>query len=385
MKSRIVLLVEVLLLASLLLSACTLPTSGPFETSGYIASVDDPAPGAVYGLGAQVYLNGEVFYASSQPAATSLTFWANGRQVGGALTALEVYGLGGGQTETLGHQSWTPPSPGQYQIQVQAQMANGRQAISNPVQICVLDFAFPSLPPGEVGDADGAGGYTGPCPLPLAVSLTNNNVSIMGQATPASLVYINLNDTCTVDPTVTFQATANDLGHRIALVIVILHAGGTPDSIVLNETSGSSLPIPIRTFAAVYHANNLLVNLVDASGNSISGDLVWDMHAFASDGTLLASVGPNSIPATPCTAGEPEIIGPTATPTLGVLHILPSATATPASALDCPSGTYFADVTHQCIAISTPTPPKVGKSCNLSQAVCNLQKKKFNPATCSCQ
>ena len=33
----------------------------------------------------------------------------------------------------------------------------------------------------------------------------------------------------------------------------------------------------------------------------------------------------------------------------------PLSVPTPASAADCPSGTYFADVTHQCIAIATPT------------------------------
>jgi hypothetical protein len=101
----------------------------------------------------------------------------------------------------------------------------------------------------------------------------------------------------------------------------------------------------------------------------------------------------------PSSQSQPEIIGPTLTPTLGILHILPSitpsptldnltilptATFTPASALDCPSGTYFADVTHQCIAIATSTLSNGGEnSCNLSAKICF--PKKFDPATCSCK
>jgi len=215
-----------------------------------------------------------VVFTTSQPAVTTLTFWANGQQAGGAVSDLEVTDAGGGQTEADGNQDWTPPAPGQYQIQVQATMSDHHIAISNPVQICVLDFAFPTAL--REGD-DGAWGYTGPCPLPAAPSVTvgTHTVSLSGQASPASLVvddYVNGTVVCTASttPIITFQASADDLGGRIALVIADIDdtdssGGGGSDSIVLHESSAPGLPV--RSFTGSYDDTGLLENLVDSSGD----------------------------------------------------------------------------------------------------------------------
>ena len=326
MKSRSLLLGVALLLASSLLGACTLPT---FGTSGYTSKIDYPWSGGVFSLGEEIILHGGIVYGVRQPAVTSLTFWGNGVRLGGAVSTL-VTSYYDTNAQVLGSQHWTPSSAGEYQVQVQATMSNGRISISAPVRICVLDFVLPQL--ASVSDS-GSGGYTGPCPLPPAPAFSpqSNIVSIVGQATPASLVFSNTNPNCSasVPPAITFQASANDLGSRIALVTAIYQVsvpeGTSTESIVLNVSSG--LTPPTRTFTGTtLDLDGILGNLQDASGNAISGDLVWTINAYGRDGALLASDGPHTIPAAPALCnGSPTLVPhviqpfPTDTPALNDL------------------------------------------------------------------
>jgi hypothetical protein len=310
MKSRSLFSGVVLLLIGLLLGACSLPT---FGTSGYTSKIIYPPSGGIFSLGSEINVIGGTDYGVSQPPVTSLTFWGNGMRLGAPVSSLETTPYGT-NAQTIGRQSWTPPSAGEYQVQVQATISDGRISISPPVRICVLDFVLPHL---DLGSDSGSGGYTGPCHLPPAPAFSpqSNTVSIVGQATPASLVFSNTNPICapSVSPTITFQASANDLGSRIALVTAIYDVsvpgvGGGTESIVLNQSSG--LTPPTRTFSGTTpNIEGILANLQDASGNAISGDLVWTIHAYGRDGALLASDGPHTIPAAPaiCT-GSPTVM-----------------------------------------------------------------------------
>ncbi len=68
----------------------------------------------------------------------------------------------------------------------------------------------------------------------------------------------------------------------------------------------------------------------------INEEIIVELLLFGSDGILISEEGPFNI--FPTLYGAPT---PTAI-----------ATATPASALDCPPGTYFAEVTNRCIPIA---------------------------------
>jgi hypothetical protein len=93
-------------------------------------------------------------------------------------------------------------------------------------------------------------------------------------------------------------------------------------------------------------------NLLTFFGN-IGGDVTWTAQALGRDGSILATDGPHTIPASPCVPAPLSAPLTLAAPTV-------TLTATPASAADCPSGTYFADVTHKCIPIAIPTAGKQG-------------------------
>ena len=351
MKSRSLLSGVALLLASSLLGACSLPT---FGTSGYTSKIIYPPSGGVFSLGAEINLDGGTDYGVSQPPVTSLTFWGNGVRLGAPVSSLDTSTYDT-NTQALGTQHWTPPSAGEYQVQVQATMSDGRISISAPVRICVLDFVLPHL---DLGSDSGSGGYTGPCPLPPAPALSpqSNIVSIVGQATPASLVFSNTTITpvCqpSVTPTITFQASANDLGSHIALVTAIYDVsvpgvGGGTESIVLNESSG--LTPPTRTFSGTTpNLEGILANLQDASGNPISGDLVWTINAYGRDGALLASDGSHTIPAAPALcSGSPTVMP-------HVIQPFPTDTATPndliANVQAYPSPIYYGQT---CPTLST--------------------------------
>jgi hypothetical protein len=82
-----------------------------------------------------------------------------------------------------------------------------------------------------------------------------------------------------------------------------------------------------------------------------SGNFIWTATVVDNSGRVLAKTGVMEIPFAPFPCPTPMV---SALPPL----ILVPSTSTPASAADCPSGTYYADMTHRCIAIATPTATK---------------------------
>ncbi len=214
------------------------------------------------------------------------------------------------------------------------------------------------------------------------------NLSIIQMPPPSGFVSVNINATSSSrinlsDPIINITTTLEDNGALVrsftdpSLAGISGIWGGTvlpwaPTTLgahILSATVHVVDPAESANFTMTATARVCVVSSLSNLSRADYACLANAIIVFTSYADTVSQSQPASAP----------------TPTTGVLILIPTATSTPASALDCPSGTYFADVTHQCIAISTPTPPKVGKSCNLSQAVCNTQKKKFNPATCSCQ
>ncbi len=144
MKSRLVLLISMICAGSLMLNACVLPT---FGTTGYNIHLSHDS-GAIVPVGSTIHLISSIMYTPGMSPVNKFTFWANAVQLG-ADSSPEVYsepsvGVAGGN----GHYDWTPTVTGQYQVQVQGTMANGRIAISIPVRFCVINFP---LPTGDVG------------------------------------------------------------------------------------------------------------------------------------------------------------------------------------------------------------------------------------------
>ena len=82
-------------------------------------------------------------------------------------------------------------------------------------------------------------------------------------------------------------------------------------------------------------------NLVDGSGNSISGNLEWAARAFDRTGTVLAAVGNYDIPAWPCgyATPVPHVVLPLPTDT-STATARSTATFTP-TPINCPKGTML--------------------------------------------
>jgi hypothetical protein len=386
MKSRLILVVEALLVSSLVLGACTLPT---FGTNGYFINLPSPEAGAIYPLGTAVTLRGSLQYAASLPNATQFTFWANGTQVGHA-TEIDVP-ITSGTAFAAGTFSWTPPAAGEYLVQAQATMSSGWIAISAAHRICVLDMTLPAA-------WAGGSGYTGPCPLPPPPAFTpsDTTVSMTASAAPASILFEGIPRLASCPPSVSFTALLHDPAGRAGLVIVSYDAlhptgAGGGSNLVLNETSAPALLD--RTFSGsipeVALESVLSGNLQDSSGNSTSGNLEWTAKAFDRTGAVLGTVGPNDIPASPCTGAigpTPHIVQPLPTDTFAATATsTATATFTP-TAINCPKGTILIPSLGKCYyATRTPKPKQpAGLDCSTisSQSVCTSSGCSWTKGVC---
>lgn len=366
MRAKLILAVEAFLMASLALGACTIPI---FSTSGYAVHLFHPEAGAIYPLGAAIRLASSVQYNASLPAARQITFYANGRQVASTST-LEV-DSSSENASAVGSASWTPPAVGEYLVQSMVTMTSGRIAVSTANRVCVSDITSSDF-------WEGGAGYTGPCPLPPApaFTVTNSAVSMSASASPDSLSFEGFPRTVSCPPSVTFTAHVRDLAGRVAVVEVSYDALdpsglGGGGNVTLNEAGGP--PLPDRIFsgspsgAALEGA--LSGNLVDSSGNSISGNLEWSAAAFDRSGAVLARVGPYDIPASPCggLGLTPHVIQPLPTET-------PTDTATPTE-------TFTPSPTAVVCAEGETLIPALGNHCYYNTST--PKPKSPGPAACS--
>ncbi len=298
-------------------------------------------------------------------------FFANGRMLGsGRNLALRHPDV----TVIIGRIIWTPTEPGLYRIRAVA-YADGNYAASDVVDVCVLPFQIAAGHPTDVY----AHGYDGDCELPPRRESAPPGEATMlsAAASPPSLTYIpDYIDFCpdktrfirfTVeidDPhdDVVFAAVA------VRIIPALSERYNSETTVVLNHI-GDDLPYTKRYQGEINIHIFLALSLTDPmTGVGRIGNLTWRAQAFGRDGEVLISAGPFSIESTPvhCDGSYAGPGAPTAPSTLKAT-VTPLPTQTPASAADCPPGTYFSETTHKCIAIQTLTPKPGGGQQGCSQ------------------
>ena len=313
----------VLIITSFAVTTCTLPVR---SLPDFNIQIGDPPSGAVVPL-APLEIWADAANNSSNEV-TRIAFYANGIWIG-SLTTLEH------PSPTYPHAAsgrvmWTPPAEGEYLLQAQADR-RGAVVFSNPVRICVVDFIVDS-------GYDFSYGYEGPCPIPdRDASARPGAITLAAEATPDSLMYdpaappAPRSCPALARASISFQATLVDPPEDVAFVIVS-YSMTRPDTsypedrtLVLTQTASYAGSTRIYTGST---DNNLVASLRYNYGD-VGGDVIWTAKAFGRDGAVLLTDGPYTIPALPCT---PVPLSAPFSP----------STATPASALDCPAGTYFA-------------------------------------------
>lgn len=370
MKTRLVLLLEFLVSIAVLLSACSLPT---FTTPGYSVLLTDPFDGSIWTVNTDVGMEARLNYSSSLPAVTDLTFWANGRRVADVPPASD-----GASTPI----HWTPTSPGMYLLQVQATMSNGRIDISAPSRVCVVDTPLPETESNEMS------GYAGPCPPPASTFSPSSGIFTMTvRASPDSLMYQvdpPVSD-CSTTPSITFQATLQDLADRAEFVIVDYQTERWSGSLALNERTGSLPPDRVFVGSIVTPAS-----LLSASSSTFT----WTARAYDRSGAVLAANGPNTMAVVPCgfATPAPHVIQavPTDTPTATatstatlVPYVRPTKQLSGCRAImdanSCKKGgCYWQASTNTCH-------PKASNKCSYTDASsCTSNGCSWNKATSTC-
>jgi hypothetical protein len=351
MKAVRSIIATLVIVCVLVLSGCVLPTSPPAaDFNSYLAL---PYEGSVFQLGTPIDLYANAISLAEGRGITNLIYYANGSPVGSEAPEYDA-----AANEWWAELLWTPPSVGEYSVQVQA-VRRGGTYISAPVRVCVIDFPIDS---GTYGPAFG---YGGPCPIPDRDSSARPGaLTFAAEATPDSVSYspdVSATPSCPY-PTISFQATVVDPPEDVALVTVVYSfpygpgtgpsvPPGTPEvlTIVLTQTASFAGSARIYTGTAGFVPRESALYF-----GGVGGDISWTAQAIGRDATLLATDGPHTIPASPCTPA------PLSAP-------FPALTATPASARDCPAGTFFAETTHKCLPVQIQPTKKGGGSPNCSQ------------------
>lgn len=345
-----------------LLASCTFPvtTSDDFDIH-----FGRPATGDVIMLGESMELlaNGS----SASGDVTRVLYFANGSLVG---TRPNSYG-----SSIVADYSWTPAEAGLYTLQLAAQR-RGATAYSHTVQVCVLPF---QIAPDHPSDTY-AHGYNGDCTIPdRSGSAAPGDPTMDASANPTTLTYIpDYFDLCPDETrVVAFNVTVTDPPDSVVFAAIALQVDPALASRINSETTlaltqTDAAPPNTKTFSGTLDMHIFLARSLTESATSTgeSGNLNWTARAFGRDGAILIESGPFSIPAEPVNCSGESLL-PSLEP---IIVVPPAATATPASAQDCPPGTYFAEITHKCIPVQIqPTKSGGGSACSgiTSDTVCN--------------
>jgi hypothetical protein len=243
---------------------------------------------------------------------------------------------------------WTPPSaPGEYVVQA----ISNDGSISASTNVCVVDLGI-TLDYLEVMNGD-------TCLPPSAPSSTDAFSIEHANAIPGSG---SCNPNGTVD--IEFDIYVNDPANQIAYAYIELtnvsNDGG-------EHTFG--LPGPRSVYGIDYEVS--LSSLMTQLGGSST--ITWTAKVVSLSGQVLTD-GPHQLTYTPpdCSLLVPNL-HITAVPPIprflpNPLPLQPrNPTATPASAADCPPGTYFAPATFRCIEVKINTPKPGGNGGGASQ------------------
>ncbi len=327
------------LLVPILLGACTFATTTTNILDGEIYL---PMNNAVVVLGSPTTIYG--YGTSTRWPVTQLLFYDNGMGLGAAADFAAYPPDPPDISNVEGSFRWTPTQVGWNYLQMQI-IAGGHVAITAPVRVCVVDF---STDPGWYETPSWSYGYEGSCPIPdRDASAVPGSVTMSVSATPDHLVYDPgwpSAPTCPGLPpsSVLFQAIVNDPPEDVAFVAVQYSISSWTHTASLILTQTGSLAPSTRLFSGT----------TERLPSGTDPTVTWTGIAYARDGSTLLTDGPHTIPAGPCTL----------TP-LNAPFTPAAPTSTPASARDCPPGTYYSDVTHQCIAVQIP-PTKKPSACS---------------------
>ncbi|NWF64179.1 MAG: hypothetical protein HXY38_07730 [Chloroflexi bacterium] len=337
-----------LFLISMMILSCTMPVSTADDIELYFGR---PQAGDVIMVGETFSLlaNG----ASSGGTVSRVLFFANGALVGEAPNVA-------GET-IVAEYRWTPEEPGQYTLQFSAQRGS-EYHYSETIQVCVLPF---QIAPGHPTDIY-AHGYEGDCviPTPAASSTPGDPATDTVSASPDPLTYVPLYYESCPDQTrvVNFKFYINDPGNEVVFASINMQMdpaffGRISGETTLALTQIASAPPNTKQYAGsldmhIYFSRSLTV---PETGEGLSGNLTWRARAYNRSGEIVLEEGPFTIEVNPTTCDG--ILPATLTPTI-VSTSEAQLTATPASALDCPPGTYYSDITNKCYQIAIPTATK---------------------------
>lgn len=348
------------LLASLLIASCTFPTT---TSDDFQLHFGRPQDGDVIMLGEsfQLLANG----LSTAGDVSRVLYFVDGRVVA------EAPNTAG--TTIVTSYTWTPPDAGQYTLQLAAQRGS-QYAYSEVLRVCVLPF---QIAPGHPFDIY-AHGYQGDCQLPerSAAARPGTPAISLANANPARLTYVPFfYETCSEQTRfVDFQLNLDDPNDDIVFAAISVAidpalGGRINAETTLAMTRLEHVPAPAKIYIGTLDLHIFLVRSLTNPETSLGldGELRWTARAFGRDGEILLEEGPFSIPVVPVLCDgtstaplvEPALtVFPEIAVTLETLPqptFTPQLTATPASARDCPSGTYYSEITQKCYQIAIPT------------------------------
>ena len=289
------------------------PTPAPRTYPGLTVQVTLPSPGTVMGLVPNTIWGQAV---STTCCINRMLLLVNGHTVSSipdtsnSTNAFQIF-------------SWTPPAPGEYFIQAQAELTTGGGTVSQAVRVCVF-----SAPPVASGDA---GGYMGPCTIPtrLPSAPSIGPFSISAIVSPQPLVILPASCTAGAGTTITFVAHVNDPADQVVWVIAGGSINGTNSyNIYLNWVTTD--PNGQKTFHGTYTIPAGIPTITSIS---------WGVGAYNREGHYVTQNGTAPQYITILQGACPHSEAATAAP----LEIIPSATPNNviANTQAYPSPTYY--------------------------------------------
>lgn len=352
-RQKILIRVLNFFLIGILIGGCTFPVTTSDEFDVFFGR---PSRG-------DVIMVGETFDLLANGVSTAgdvsrVLYFANGRLIGEAPNRAS--------STIVASFRWTPSEAGQYTLQLAAQRGS-EYAYSSTITVCVLPFQIAPDHPFDIY----AHGYDGNCIIPER-SITGTSGPIVvttASSSPQSITYVPDFFSRCLDQTriINFKFYLEDPNDDIVFATIDLRMNPSLGGRINGETTlaltriGGSSPIS-KLFAGsmdmhIYFTRSLTN---PTTGEGLSGDLIWRARAFNRSGEIILEEGPFTIPVTPtlCDGAAPTAsMPPTETP---AVEIEPQFTSTPASAIDCPPGTYYSDITNKCYQIAIPTATKKG-------------------------
>ncbi len=322
MKTNRILFIFSFLICFVFASSCTLPA---YRIARYDVQILELSNNDLFFLGNEISINSYSYLAGAENLTSQFTFFAN------SLTLGTVPAEPG--SEPAAKQAsfrWTPPSAGEYQLQVEAIKNNpsdDRGGVSSAVRICVLDFPLSGIRENIPGTAEAFNveGYSGPCPFPPPAPTNPADTSFNFTVGTQTSFFALPTDACpdVAHPVIRFTALVDrDPSDQTGLILVYMSWGDSfGDTPIALSPTGVG-PAGEKTFTGSWAPPYIEdgIGIIDGVNT-----ITWTASAFGRDGALLGQTS-GTIDLRPCTPGAPagKVDAPTETPIVEV-----TATNTP--------------------------------------------------------